>query len=269
MEVVIFMPMPDVDINAGYIRQIQHLSDLRENSYNVDMVRETELLKLKVANLKKYNDLREESAKKLAAKDLVYTKTTFNTRKKKLEEATEQEIAAINEKYAREQAKITRKERSGDLSAADAAAQKARLRQEKAAEVQGAKDRQKQNEKELTEKFKLGQKLQAQQEKENLANAYKNIKAEAKERRLRGKEAQEFISQQAKELGIDETAAKNAARQTQSAEKIVAIFNKFADYAKQLDSKIDSIAEIQTAVDTRLQGSKNKTKVTITGAKSY
>ena len=46
------MAMQDVDINAGYIRQVQHLSNLREKSYNADMVRETELLKLKIANLK-------------------------------------------------------------------------------------------------------------------------------------------------------------------------------------------------------------------------
>lgn len=263
------MAMQDVDINAGYIRQVQHLSNLRERSYNADMVRETELLKLKIENLKKYDSLREESAKKLAAKDLVYTQTTFDERKKKLEEEAKLETRAINRKYASEQAKITRKERSGAISAADAAAQKAALRQKQAAEVQEAKNRQKQNEKELTEKFKLGKKLQAQQDKENLATAYKNIQAEAKERGLRGKEAQEFVSQQAKELGINETEAKSAAKQTQSAEKLVATFNKLADYSKQLDSKIDSIAEMQTAVDTRLQGSKNKTKVTITGARSY
>ena len=135
--------------------------------------------------------------------------------------------------------------------------------------MQEAKNRQKQNEKELTEKFKLGKKLQAQQDKENLATIYKQIQAEAKERGLRGKEAQEFISQQTKELDIDGAEAKNAAKQTQRAEKLVATFDKIADYAKQLDSKIDSIAEIQTAVDTRLQGSKNKTKFTITGARSY
>ena len=263
------MPMPDVDINAGYIRQVQHLSNLREKSYNADMVRETELLKLKIANLKKYDSLREESAKKLAARDLVYTQTTFDARKKKLEDETKLAIKEINKKYANEQAKITRKEKSGAISDADAAAQKAALKQKQAAEVQEAKNRQKQNEKELTEKFKLGKKLQAQQDKENLAAAYKNIQAEAKERGLKGKEAQEFISQQAKDLGIDETKAKAAAKQTQKAEKLVDAFGKLADYAKQLDSKIDSIAEIQTAVDTRLQGSKNKTKVTITGAKSY
>ena len=263
------MPMPDVDINAGYIRQVQHLSNLREKSYNADMVRETELLKLKIANLKKYDSLREESAKKLAAKDLVYTQTTFDARKKKLEEETKLAVKEINKKYATEQAKITRKEKSGTISESDAAAQKAALKQRQAAELQEAKSRQKQNEKELTEKFKLGKKLQAQQDKENLAAAYKNIKAEAKERGLRGKEAQEFISQQAKDLGIDETKAKAAAKQTQKAENLVNAFDKLADYAKQLDSKIDSIAEIQTAVDTRLQGSKNKTKVTITGAKSY
>ena len=263
------MAMQDVDINAGYIRQVQHLSNLRERSYNADMVRETELLKLKIENLKKYDSLREESAKKLAARDLVYTQTTFDERKKKLEEEARLETRAINRKYASEQAKITRKERSGAISAADAAAQKAALRQKQAAEVQEAKNRQKQNEKELTEKFKLGKKLQAQQDKENLATAYKNIRAEAKERGLRGKEAQEFISQQAKELGINETEAKGAAKQTQRAEKLVDAFDKLADYAKQLDSKIDSIAEMQTAVDTRLQGSKNKTKVTITGARSY
>ena len=263
------MPMPDVDINAGYIRQVQHLSNLREKSYNADMVRETELLKLKIANLKKYDSLREESAKKLAARDLVYTQTTFDARKKKLEDETKLAIKEINKKYANEQAKITRKEKSGAISDADAAAQKAALKQKQAAEVQEAKNRQKQNEKELTEKFKLGKKLQAQQDKENLATIYKHIQAEAKERGLRGKEAQEFISQQSKELGIDETEAKSAAKQTQRAEKLVATFNKLADYAKQLESKIDSIAEIQTAIDTRLQGSKNKTKVTITGAKSY
>lgn len=263
------MPMSDVDINAGYIRQVQHLSNLREKSYNADMVRETELLKLKIANLKKYDSLREESAKKLAARDLVYTQTTFDARKKKLEDETKVALKEINKKYANEQAKITRKEKSGAISAADAAAQKAALKQKQAAELQEAKSRQKQNEKELTEKFKLGKKLQAQQDKENLAAIYKNIQAEAKERGLRGKEAQEFISQQAKDLGIDETKAKNAAKQTQKAEKLVNVFDKLADYAKQLDSKIDSIAEIQTAIDTRLQGSKNKTKVTITGAKSY
>ena len=263
------MAMQDVDINAGYIRQVQHLSNLRERSYNADMVRETELLKLKIENLKKYDSLREESAKKLAAKDLVYTQTTFDERKKKLEEEAKLETRAINRKYASEQAKITRKEKSGAISDADAAAQKAALKQKQAAEVQEAKNRQKQNEKELTEKFKLGKKLQAQQDKENLATIYKQIQAEAKERGLRGKEAQEFISQQAKELGINETEAKSAAKQTQRAEKLVATFDKLADYAKQLDSKIDSIAEMQTAVDTRLQGSKNKTKVTITGARSY
>ena len=263
------MPMSDVDINAGYIRQVQHLSNLREKSYNADMVRETELLKLKIANLKKYDSLREESAKKLAARDLVYTQTTFDARKKKLEDETKLAIKEINKKYANEQAKITRKEKSGAISDADAAAQKAALKQKQAAEVQEAKNRQKQNEKELTEKFKLGKKLQAQQDKENLATIYKHIQAEAKERGLRGKEAQEFISQQAKDLGIDETKAKNAAKQTQKAEKLVNVFDKLADYAKQLDSKIDSIAEIQTAIDTRLQGSKNKTKLTITGARSY
>ena len=263
------MAMQDVDINAGYIRQVQHLSNLREKSYNADMVRETELLKLKIANLKKYDSLREESAKKLAARDLVYTQTTFDARKKKLEDETKLAIKEINKKYANEQAKITRKEKSGAISDADAAAQKAALKQKQAAEVQEAKNRQKQNEKELTEKFKLGKKLQAQQDKENLATIYKQIQAEAKERGLRGKEAQEFVSQQAKELGIDEDKAKSAAKQTQKAEKLVDAFDKIADYAKQLDSKIDSIAEIQTAVDTRLQGSKNKTKVTITGAKSY
>ena len=263
------MPMPDVDINAGYIRQVQHLSNLREKSYNADMVRETELLKLKIANLKKYDSLREESAKKLAARDLVYTQTTFDARKKKLEDETKLAIKEINKKYANEQAKITRKEKSGAISDADAAAQKAALKQKQAAEVQEAKNRQKQNEKELTEKFKLGKKLQAQQDKENLATIYKNIQAEAKERGLRGKEAQEFISQQAKELGINETEAKSAAKQTQRAEKLVDVFGKLADYAKKLESKIDSIADAQTEVDTRLQGSKNKTKVTITGAKSY
>ena len=263
------MAMQDVDINAGYIRQIQHLSNLREKSYNADMVRETELLKLKIANLKKYDSLREASAKKLAARDLVYTQTTFDARKKRLEEETNAALNAIQQKYDLERAEIDRKKSSGTISAADAVAQKAALRQKQTAEVQEAKNRQKQNEKELTEKFKLGKKLQAQQDKENLAAAYKNIKAEAKERGLRGKEAQEFISQQAKDLGIDETKAKAAAKQTQKAENLVNAFDKLADYAKQLDSKIDSIAEIQTAVDTRLQGSKNKTKVTITGAKSY
>lgn len=263
------MAMQDVDINAGYIRQVQHLSNLREKSYNADMVRETELLKLKIENLKKYNSLREESAKKLAARDLVYTQTTFDARKKKLEEETNAALNAIQQKYDLERAEIDRKKLSGAISAADAAAQKAALKQKQAAELQEAKNRQKQNEKELTEKFKLGKKLQAQQYKENLAAAYKNIQAEAKERGLKGKEAQEFISQQAKDLGIDETKAKAAAKQTQKAEKLVDAFDKLADYAKQLDSKIDSIAEIQTAVDTRLQGSKNKTKVTITGAKSY
>ena len=263
------MAMQDVDINAGYIRQVQHLSNLRERSYNADMVRETELLKLKIANLKKYDSLREESAKKLAARDLVYTQTTFDARKKKLEEETNAALKAIQQKYDLERAEIDRKKSSGAISTADAAAQKAALRQKQAAEVQEAKNRQKQNEKELTEKFKLGKKLQAQQDKENLAAAYKNIQAEAKERGLKGKEAQEFVSQQAKELGINETEAKSAAKQTQRAEKLVDVFDKLADYAKQLDSKIDSIAEIQTAVDTRLQGSKNKTKVTITGAKSY
>lgn len=263
------MAMQDVDINAGYIRQVQHLSNLREKSYNADMVRETELLKLKIENLKKYNSLREESAKKLAARDLVYTQTTFDARKKKLEEETNAALNAIQQKYDLERAEIDRKKSGGAISAADAAAQKAVLKQKQAAELQEAKNRQKQNEKELTEKFKLGKKLQAQQDKENLAAAYKNIQAEAKERGLKGKEAQEFISQQAKDLGIDETKAKAAAKQTQKAEKLVDAFDKLADYAKQLDSKIDSIAEIQTAVDTRLQGSKNKTKVTITGAKSY
>ena len=105
------MAMQDVDINAGYIRQVQHLSNLREKSYNADMVRETELLKLKIANLKKYDSLREESAKKLAARDLVYTQTTFDERKKKLEEEAKLETKAINRKYASEQAKITRKEK--------------------------------------------------------------------------------------------------------------------------------------------------------------
>ena len=138
------MPMSDVDINAGYIRQVQHLSNLREKSYNADMVRETELLKLKIANLKKYDSLREESAKKLAARDLVYTQTTFDARKKKLEDETKLAIKEINKKYANEQAKITRKEKSGAISDADAAAQKAALKQKQAAEVQEAKNRQKQ-----------------------------------------------------------------------------------------------------------------------------
>lgn len=228
------MAMQDVDINAGYIRQVQHLSNLREKSYNADMVRETELLKLKIENLKKYDSLREESAKKLAARDLVYTQTTFDERKKKLEDETNASLNAIQQKYDLERAEIDRKKSSGTISAADAAAQKAALKQKQAAEVQEAKNRQKQNEKELTEKFKLGKKLQAQQDKENLATIYKQIQAEAKERGLRGKEAQEFISQQTKELGVDETKAENAAKQTQKAEKLVDAFDKIADYAFQL-----------------------------------
>ena len=110
------MPMPDVDINAGYIRQVQHLSNLREKSYNADMVRETELLKLKIANLKKYDSLREESAKKLAARDLVYTQTTFDARKKKLEEEINAALKAIQQKYDLERAEIDRKKSSGAIS---------------------------------------------------------------------------------------------------------------------------------------------------------
>ena len=121
------MAMQDVDINAGYIRQIQHLSNLRERSYNADMVRETELLKLKIENLKKYDSLREESAKKLAARDLVYTQTTFDERKKKLEDETNAALNAIQQKYDLERAEIDRKKSSGTISAADAAAQKAAL----------------------------------------------------------------------------------------------------------------------------------------------
>ena len=176
------MAMQDVDINAGYIRQVQHLSNLRERSYNADMVRETELLKLKIENLKKYDSLREESAKKLAARDLVYTQTTFDERKKKLEDETNDALNAIQQKYDLERAEIDRKKSIGTISAADAAAQKAALKQKQVAEVQEAKNRQKQNEKELTEKFKLGKKLQAQQDKENLATIYKQIQAEASSR---------------------------------------------------------------------------------------
>ena len=257
------MSMPDVLTNASYEKALRELSNRLNDTKNTDLAKaqEAEILKVKVDNLKKYEALKEESNKKLAQRDLIYTEKALQDKKAALDKETQDRLDAIDREYKAQVDAINKGGGSDASKAAQAAEAKAKMEAAKA-EAAAAK---KQNEKELDDKFKYGKKLKEKQDKEDRVATYKEIEAEAKQRGLKGKEAQEFIAAQTKELGIDANQAKKETQQANATETFAKSIKKLQsglqDLAKKLDSTVEDIASAKSLIDTRLQG--------LTGAGSY
>ena len=237
---------------AARIHQVQEESE--NNLFNLQVQHLNLIADLKVAKAKSVKDFQQQAVNDLLSAELAAQNkinaalaNRLNKRKKdELQMQAEIQAKIISMGYAtdKKQAAVLKKQYTAEanekIKAENAARKKAGKKPLSPEEKKQIRDKAK---KEADEALKQGQKLQASMTKQ----------ANAQAAHKRGKELTGVLS--SKDASWEEKKA--AAKQLMKDPS--ALVSAISDFAKQLEGSINDIAGKKGAIDTRLQGSKNKT----------
>ena len=223
---------------------------------------EEDLNNLKISNLKRLGMLRKEQEKELLDAAINANKKAIDQRIEGLKKAAEQEkgnLLAQELAKAKAEKKASGKSKTGKLTKAEKAAITAKvefeIKKRKDALVKQGEWEKKNKEKELKQAAAAEKRKKQQEAKDYQAEQTNMIFGAGKSIAERGAAIKNIFS--GGKINADGTIT--ASKGASFASGMSALTGALSNFAKQLETQMDEIAGKKSAIDTRLQGSSNKT----------
>jgi hypothetical protein len=224
---------------------------------------EEDLNNLKISNLKRLGMLRKEQEKELLDVAINANKKAIDQRIEGLKKAADQEkgkLLAQELAKAKAEKKASGRSKTGKLTKAEEAAITAKvefeIKKRKDALVKQGEWEKKNKEKELKQEAAAEKRKKQQEAKDYRAEQTNTIFGAGKSFAERGAAIKNIFSGGGK---VNKDGTITASKGASFASGMAALSGALSSFAKQLETQMEEIAGKKSAIDTRLQGSSNKT----------